>query len=502
MFNNFKKLSTIRFLFSTGMFILFLWLLLKANYASLTAGSLPVNLFLKIDSFAVFTMFIAQRSFEIGLFAIALLLILLTMFFGRFFCSWVCPLGYLNQLVSRVRFNKKTPDFSRMQNFKYYFLAFLVILAIAGYNFAALFDPIALLTRTMTLSIFPAGAFLMNSFLDFTYETPVLMHSYDFFKGVHDLLFYNDNYLFQYSSVTGVILIVILGLNLLRNRFWCTMICPLGAMLGILSKFSLFKISQNTEACTGCKLCSTNCHGNADPHIADQLKYSECMVCGNCLDYCPQGGLAYSFAPGIMKQSLKHDRRAFIITAAASVIAIPAIMSGSSKAKTNLIRPPGSIEENAFLKSCIRCGECAKVCPNNAIHLTLTEGGMEGIYTPYLIPRLGYCEYQCNLCSTVCPTGAIKYLKLEQKQKIAIGKAKFDHQICQVFRDNQWCYVCEEHCPVPDKAIKIVYTASHQEIGRPKIEEDLCIGCGICEYVCPMIPEAGIRVIAKNTDRL
>jgi ferredoxin-type protein NapF len=172
-----------------------------------------------------------------------------------------------------------------------------------------------------------------------------------------------------------------------------------------------------------------------------------------------------------------------------------------------LIRPPGSAAEDAFLAKCVRCGECMKVCPTNAIQPAAMEAGIEGLWTPVLKMKLGYCEYECNLCAQVCPTGAIRELPLERKQKVKIGLAFFDRNRCLPYASARTCIVCEEHCPTPRKAIwfeeTTVLTARGEQVRvkQPRVNLDLCIGCGICENKCPLTDERGVHVTSVGETR-
>lgn len=490
MLENLKKLSFCRKLISTALFIIFLWLLMNTRYDSLLTNDYPVNMFSEIDFFAVVNTFIANRSFEIGLFLTSLIIIIVTLLFGRVFCSWICPLGYINQLISKIKFKLKQLNLPYCQYFKYYFLVFIVILSILGVQIAGLFDPISITVRSMSLSVIPFIAFIFNKLLDLTYNTPFLNIFYAFGSDFYNYIFSNSTFNFKYAILTGIIFLVILALNLLSKRFWCSNICPLGTLLGLISRYSLFKVTKNKDLCTGCDSCNINCHGNADP--AGELKYPECMVCGNCIDCCSQESLKLSFMPKIIDTTFKPQRRYVLIAGISSLIALPLVNLSIPQRTTNLIRPPGALKEKAFINKCINCGECIKVCPNNAIQFTLLEAGIEGIFTPVVIPRIGYCEYQCNLCSKVCPTGAIAELTLAEKQQISIGKAQVNTSICKTYACNSACLVCEEHCPIPNKAIKAIWVNG---VGRPVVDEKLCIGCGICEYKCPMEPASAIVVV-------
>ncbi|MEW5819319.1 MAG: 4Fe-4S binding protein [Cyanobacteriota bacterium] len=493
-----KRMSTIRKVVASIIFILFIWLLLQTKFEVLLDNSSYSNIFLKIDPLLILTTFISNRSFDFTLFLMCSFTILLTIIFGRFFCSWICPLGYLNQLISRVFHRNKTVEFSKYQYLKYYILLFIFILAIFGINIAGIFDPITLTIRSITIFILPAGSTIYNQVLDIVYNLPVLNYTYDNLKKVNDFIFASGSYNFKHFILMGIIFITILISNIFANRFWCNYLCPLGGLLGVISNISLFKILQKQELCKSCKICSKNCHGNANPHKLKELKYSECMVCGNCLKNCPQNGLEYKFNFESSTNNFTPERRNFIVSSVVSVLTVPVILK-LTPVQNNLIRPPGAINETEFLNRCISCGECSKACPNNAIQITFLESGIEGIFTPFIIPRLSYCEYYCNVCSKVCPTSAIKEIKIEDRDFIAIGKAKINKKICIPYAKNDSCIVCEEHCPLPDKAIKVKID---NNIAKPYVDYDLCIGCGICEYKCPVKPDSAIKIEPKGATRL
>lgn len=485
----FKKISLYRKVISTILFIFFIWLIIVTRYDVLTEQDIHSEIFLHLDSFSVLTAFLASRSFDIGLLIAALIIPITTLIFGRYFCSWICPLGYINQILSKIRFRKKTVNFRQSNYFKYYFLIFLVFLSIFGYQIGSVFAPIPIIYRSLTLSVWPFANMIYNSFLDLLYQTDSIQFLYEPFKQVYDLIFSSEKFNLNYIPLTTIIFLIILGLNLIENRFWCNKICPFGALLGLLSRFSLFKIIQNGEACTKCSVCSKKCQGNADPDKPGELKHSECIVCGNCLDSCPKIGLHYKFAYKTIDHSFNPDRRLLI---ASGLISLPVLfIPDTNKTQLAYLRPPCSINEKDFIDKCIRCGICINICPNNALQLSLFETSYDGIFTPILIPRKGYCEYTCNLCTTVCPTEAIEKTPLIKKQQFTIGKARIDKSICIPYAYNSTCLVCQEHCPVPGKAIKII---DKDTIGKPVIDNKMCIGCGICEYKCPVQPNAAITV--------
>jgi ferredoxin len=225
-----------------------------------------------------------------------------------------------------------------------------------------------------------------------------------------------------------------------------------------------------------------------------------------CRTGCPNDRV--SFRPALdVKGSgpLLPERRMLLGGMAGGLLlAVPARFRSPEK-DSRLLRPPGVRVEEDFLKRCVRCGECMKVCLKNALYPAAYQAGLEGIYTPLVIPRLGYCEYNCTLCGQVCPTGAIPALPVEAKRLEVIGKAVFDKNHCLPFARRIDCIVCEEHCPIPEKAIRsrdvqvMGLDGLMRTVKEPYLVEEICNGCGICEKVCPLETKAGIEVFAvKN----
>ncbi|MFN3396742.1 MAG: 4Fe-4S dicluster domain-containing protein [Thermodesulfovibrionales bacterium] len=210
-------------------------------------------------------------------------------------------------------------------------------------------------------------------------------------------------------------------------------------------------------------------------------------------------------------EALDLGRRRVFTSIASGIIALPFFRTNPLSKKEflnhRLIRPPGSIEEREFLKRCVKCGECMKVCITNGLQPTLLEAGLEGIWSPVLIPKIGYCEYRCTLCGQVCPTGAIKRLTLKEKERIKIGLAMIDKGRCLPYAHGRPCIVCEEVCPTPKKAIWFESVTVKDRNGRdltlqqPRVDLELCIGCGICEAKCPVIDRPAIYVTSIGESR-
>jgi MauM/NapG family ferredoxin protein len=182
-------------------------------------------------------------------------------------------------------------------------------------------------------------------------------------------------------------------------------------------------------------------------------------------------------------------------------------LSGDRNFNPELVRPPGSLTETEFLDKCVRCGECMKVCPTNVIQPIMLEAGLEGLWSPVVKTQIGYCEYKCNMCTQVCPTEAIRKLSLEEKQKVRIGLASVDKGRCLPYAYGRLCQVCYEHCPLPTKAIRLeettIKTASGTSltVKQPYVNAELCIGCGICQNMCPVSGQAAIRVTSVGESR-
>jgi ferredoxin len=211
------------------------------------------------------------------------------------------------------------------------------------------------------------------------------------------------------------------------------------------------------------------------------------------------------------QQQLDLGRRSLLLAGVAGIGGTLMVRTGAQgeghSYSPALIRPPGSVAEDEFLGKCIRCGECMKVCPTNAIQPSFAEGGIASLWTPVMKMNLGYCDYECNLCSQVCPTHAIQSVVLEDKQRLRIGTAFFDRNRCLPWASARACIVCEEHCPTPKKAIWFqevqVVTPDGNNLGvkQPHVNPDLCIGCGICQNKCPITDQRGVYVTSVGETR-
>jgi MauM/NapG family ferredoxin protein len=257
-------------------------------------------------------------------------------------------------------------------------------------------------------------------------------------------------------------------------------------------------------ACNRCAQCVGVCRVDAiDARGGYEIIPAECTVCLDCLAACPEGGIGFRWhwRPAPLRET-DPSRRQVLTALATGAVGVAVLRTGirAKQPHPQLIRPPGVEDEDDFLARCLRCSQCMKVCPTSGLQPALFETGLEGLWTPRLVPRLGYCDYGCNACGQVCPSGAIPPLDLTRKREAIIGVAVIDRDCCLPWAYGTPCIVCEEMCPTPEKAIKLEEVAVTDDRGesivvqRPYVLENLCIGCGICEYQCPVEGKAAIGV--------
>ncbi len=507
--NKFLIIQTFRQITQVFFFFLFIYLLLKTQFPD---GDYigPVEIFFHFDPLLALTTFLSSHIF-FTVFLFSIITIFLTLFLGRIFCGWICPLGTINHFLSflfqKLKIKKKVnKNKVNLLNWKYYLLIFILISSIFSLNLAGIFDPLSLTVRSLTIGVFPAFNYAYNLFVNFLAKMKLTAIA-DFLAQLSYKFVINPH--FNQGFLIGILFIIIILINIYSSRFWCKYLCPLGALLGFISRLNILKIKINKEKCTECGLCSINCSGQAYPFPENDWRTTECVYCFKCGQICPTQAIDFKFKLVPRKKSIHLERRKWIFTVVLGALAVPffRISPSNKRSSPQLIRPPGALSEEEFLKRCVKCGECMKVCPTNALQPCLTEAGVEGFWTPKLVPRIGYCEYYCTLCSQVCPTGAIRELKIEEKEKIKIGLAFIDKNRCLPYSQGINCIVCEEHCPTSPKAIKFVtieVKMPNGTIKRPKapvVDFDLCVGCGICEYKCPVVDQPAIYVTSIGETR-
>jgi polyferredoxin len=499
--------------------ITFLLLFVIHVCATAYRGSLPaggaetrlpfsVRLLLDFDPLAAVSNALATRALYQGLLW-SLAILLPTFFFGRFFCGWICPLGTLHHFFSHLKSESKlgrrrieSNRYRRWQTLKYYLLLALLAAAFFGGALVGILDPLVLFVRTLTASILPALNYALAALLRisvFSFRQPY----------------------FRQGFLLGLLFVTILALNLRITRFWCRALCPLGALLGLVSRWSILGIEKRAVECGECNRCLLHCQGGDDPLPGAPWRKAECHLCLNCVADCPEGALRFRLFPprAATRETPDLKRRRVLTSLAAGTAALPLLRANTGLAvETNprLIRPPAALAEKDFLARCIRCGECLKVCPSNALHPAFSEAGWEGIWTPVLVPRVGFCQPNCTLCGQVCPTGAIWEFTSGEKgwaaetkaaKPIRIGTAFYDRGRCLPWAMAIECIVCEEWCPVSPKAIYLrpaeVFDAAGnaKQVHQPYLDPERCVGCGACEFACPVRDRPAISISSVGESR-
>jgi len=503
-----KSIRKIRVITQIASFVFFLYLFVQAVY--LGDSSLPSDLFYKLDPLIAASAMIAGRALKAG-FLYAILNIAAAIVFGRVWCGWMCPFGSVLEWLSPNQQTSKVSDQWRTVKF----LLFIVIItaAVFGNQTLTILDPISILTRSMTTVIWPGLRYLIYELEGLLYRFEVFWPALDFINEKLVLpLFLGIESVFIAAVPIFVFLLVIIGLNWISERFWCRYLCPLGGMLGLTARLSVFRRNVN-ENCIDCGKCVAECPtGTIDKEKGYISDPAECIVCFDCAAVCPSEAITFPSDLGGWKTNERKDydpSRRQILTAMSGTlagIALAGIEPIQRREPDRLIRPPGG-RLTDFSAVCMRCGECVRVCPTQGLQPSLLEGGWQNLFTPRLVPRLGYCSYNCDACLRTCPTGAIPPLSKDEKQKVKIGIASINTDRCLPWAYDTMCSVCEEMCPLPEKAITLepieVSSANgqRQTIFRPRVNRDLCIGCGICEYHCPVGGEAAIQVkTLPNTD--
>ncbi len=491
-----KKLNPARI--SQLLFLaLFIILFLMTEYRGSDRIVAAVNGFFRANPLTAVSTMLATGTY-IPLLLPGLLLLIASLFLGRFFCGWLCPLGTILDLVTK-RITKKAPLPWLKGNLKYWLLLPLLGASVFKLNLAGLLDPIAILLRGLTFFLHPLLGDGVRSSWRGLYavigeQRDLLAPGY---RLISDYLLPFREALYPLAFASAFILGLVIYLERYGERTWCRHLCPLGTLLGLAARFSPL-LRTPVAPCSDCRNCAALCPSGFDREL---MQKEECLACMNCVATCPKGKVGFSFGLEPEQKPIM-ERRVFLGGLFSGFLLARAFRFQDPEKEPKLLRPPGVRSEKVFLQKCIRCGECMKVCLRSALYPAFSQAGVEGLYTPVLIPRLGYCEYNCTLCGQVCPTGAIPDLLPEVKKREVIGKAAFDKNHCLPFARRIDCIVCEEHCPIPQKAIRSEelmmtgFDGKKRKVKAPFVVDELCNGCGICEKVCPLEGKAGIEVFA------
>ncbi|MCD4732069.1 MAG: 4Fe-4S binding protein [Bacteroidales bacterium] len=425
-----------------------------------------------------------------------ILIFLLTILFGRVYCSTFCPLGTLQDVISfvskKIR-NKKFYEKMRTYNWlRYSFLVLVVIFLVFGsVVLVNLLDPysnfgkiVSNLLRPIYYSINNVIVFILEKFEIYTLYR-VNTKSYNF-----------------YSIGVSLAFLGLVGyLSYKHGRLYCNTVCPVGTLLGMISRYSLFKIKLDDSLCTSCGICGANCKSGCIDTKAKKVDFTRCVGCFNCLTVCPSNGVTFksSFKKTLDTNQLDKtgkSRRKFFAESAATTVGVLSLTNKvfGEEIKEGMIpvnkeypiTPPGSRSIQHFNNFCTACHLCISSCPTHVLQPSITEYGLMGLFQPTMDYHASFCNFECVICSEVCPTGAILTINLEEKKTIQLGKTNFIKENCIVYTDETICGACSEHCPT--KAVNMVFYKDKLTI--PEVTQEICVGCGACEYACPTTPKS------------
>src|SRR5512136_2585523 len=459
---------------------------------------LPADIYLRLDPLlGMNAVFAAREIISRALWS--LVTIGATLFIGRFFCAYVCPMGasidFLDLLFLRKKKRQGIKAQASLRKAKYFLLVIFVIAALTGLSLAFLMDPMSLLTRFYTFFIYPLATTVINLFLDllrplFQALGWVTLSHLHYFQSVYYM-----------TVITLLIFGGIIFLNRFVPRFWCRYLCPLGALLSLISPLGIFKRRVNDD-CNECLKCQKTCPMGAVSEDPRGTRLPECIQCRTCAKVCPQDAITFPATLSLGGEYSKVDfsRRGFLYSLAGGLgVGFLATQTPFTllRSKHPLIRPPGAIPETEFLRTCIRCGECMKSCLTNTLQPSLWESGFSGLWTPKMEPRLAPCDQNCNVCGKVCPTQAIRSISLEEKTHAKVGTAVLRKEMCLVWAQNKICLICDEICPYNAIVFRPV-----EGYRRPVVVPSKCNGCGFCEQRCPVKGDSAIVVTPNGEIRL
>lgn len=437
-------------------------------------------------------------------------LVVLTLLFGRLYCSVICPLGVFQDVVARLHHKKHKYSYSPAIGWlRFEVLCVFILAFVAGIgSLVALLDPYSAYGRIAS-NIFSPLYIYVNNLLAFFSER---IDSYAFYekevwlKGIGTLLI---------AAATFVIIGI---LSWRGGRTYCNTVCPVGTVLGFVSRFSLYKIKIDTSKCNSCGLCARNCKASCINPKEHAVDYSRCVACFDCIDKCNKGAISYvrrvkeSTAEQPKEQPTDTSRRR-MMTIGALTIAGTALRAQEKKVDGGLafiedkkipqrqtpIAPAGAQSLSNFTNRCTACQLCVSACPNDVLR---PSTNLDGFMQPEVSYERGYCRPECTRCSEVCPAGAITTITKEEKSSIQTGHAVWIEKNCVVNTNSVECGNCARHCPAGAITMVAKNPSNPHDLKIPAVNIERCIGCGACENLCPSRPFSAIYVEGHNIHRV
>ena len=435
-------------------------------------------------------------------------LLLFTLIFGRVYCSSICPMGVYQDTMSWIakkRKKNKRYAFARAKTaLRWTILGATLLSFLLGFTFLlGLLDPYGAYGR-MATHVFRPAYFAGNNLLEHIFSS---FGNYTFYKvSVYGLS--------VFSTIVALLTMLVIGFLAWKNgRVYCNTICPVGTLLGVFSRFALFKIQFSKSHCNACGLCAGKCKASCIDVENMCIDYSRCVVCFNCVDSCKKNAIKYHFfnvtkkkksdtipAYAFQKNTPMESRRRFLSATLLTGLAAGNIVARNVFPKKEVnpkipIVPPGALSLDHLREKCIACHLCVSKCPSHVIKPAFLEHGIGGMMQPKLYFENGFCNYTCTVCTDVCPSGALIPLTKAIKKRTQIGQAHFVIENCLVYYNETNCGACSEHCPT--QAIQMV--SYKNALSIPHIATEKCVGCGGCEYVCPAMPHKAIYVEGVET---
>ncbi len=446
-----------------------------------------------------------------GAVLIVVFLLLLTLVFGRVYCSFICPAGIFQDIFIRfsgrgkLKKNKRKRWFSYHRPFnilRYALLGIATLLLLFGSTQILLYlDPYSNYGRIADNIIRPVIIGGNNLLAD----RLMAVDNY----ALYHISIYNITIT---SLIASIAIFLLFGiLSIFKGRLFCNTLCPVGGLLSLFSRYSFFRISFDKEACNNCGLCERSCKSECINSKEQTIDASRCVNCFNCLSSCKKrNAIHYRFAP-VFKQpatnkinsqipannEVSGSRRSFLALSGTILATAPLLHGCMGKqengSKAMPVLPPGARNQKRFSEKCTACHLCVAKCPSQIIRPATLEYGLGFLLKPELVYEHGYCNYECTICTDVCPNKALEKLTKEEKIQAQLGIAHFERELCVVYKDETDCGACSEHCPT--QAVKMVPYKGSLRI--PHVTPDICVGCGGCEYICPVRPGRAIHVVAS-----